>query len=408
MHLSHYSIPNLLTGVGVASFGLFVLLRDPHKKLTRLFFWCAMSVAWWSFAYGLLYSAQTPEQALRFARIGYLGVVFIPTTFCHFVAEYLKASQKRFLTVCYVLSVFFLIVSRFDIFLKGVYTNYWWGYYPKAGPLYGAFILFFYGGFGTCVYYLLKVFLELKRSGVRGQKWNQVKYVLLAFCIASASISDYLPNYGIAVYPFAYLAATGWLITMAYGTLRYRVMDITLIIRKTIIYSAVVATLTALYLGVITVAAHLFEGFTGYQTVFSSAAAAAILSFCFQPLRKRVQTFVDMKFFRQYVDREEQLYELSREVITHTTPEAMGGALMRVLEEALHPKGGALFLRAPHGNGFVRVSRVGHSSLPEMMAEDNGLATYFKDHPQPFVQDPSVELGRSESTRLKEGREDAA
>jgi hypothetical protein len=152
----------------------------------------------------------------------------------------------------------------------------------------------------------------------------------------------------------------------------------------------------------------MFENFSGYQTLFSSAAAAGLISFCFQPLRKRVQSFIDKKFFRQYVDREEKLYELSREVITHTTPEAMGGALMHVLDEALHPKGGALFLRSRDGGGFTPVSRIGSSALPERMDEDNELARYFKDHPQPFVRDLSDELGESRSTRLKEEREDAA
>ena len=195
---------------------------------------------------------------------------------------------------------------------------------------------------------------------------------------------------------------------MAYGTLRYRVMDINLIFRKTLIYSTVVATLMVLYLGVVAVVTHLFEGLTGYQTVFSSAVAAAIISFGFQPLRKRVQAFVDKKFFRQYVDREEKLYELSREVVTHTTTDEMGKALMRVIAEALHPKSGALYLRAPDRNGFVRISDQGPSHLPERMDEENVLALYFRNHPQPFVQDMAAEMGRSHSTRLKDDRKEAA
>jgi hypothetical protein len=232
--------------------------------------------------------------------------------------------------------------------------------------------------------------------------------MLLAFCVASASFSDYFPNYHIQIYPCAYLAAAGWLFTMAYGTLRYRVLDITLIIRKTLIYSVVMGVLMSLYLLVITILTHLFEGLTGSETVFSSAVAAGLITVCFQPLRKRVQQFVDTKFFRHYVDREEKLYELSREVITHTTPEAMSGVLMRVLEEALHPKGAALFLRSRDGNGYMCMSNIGSSALPTSMADDNPLAAYFKDHPQPFVQDLASDVAKSRSTRSQSGRESAA
>src|SRR5213083_2092035 len=115
-------------------------------------------------------------------------------------------------------------------------------------------------------------------------------------------------------------------------------------------------TLTVVYLGVVTLFAKVFEGLTGYQTFFSSAVAAGLITICFQPLRKRVQAFVDKKFFRQYVDREEKLYELSREVITHTTPEAMAQALIRVLGDTLHPKVGALFLKSRDGSGYAPVA----------------------------------------------------
>jgi hypothetical protein len=181
-----------------------------------------------------------------------------------------------------------------------------------------------------------------------------------------------------------------------------------IIFRKTLVYTVVAGALIALYLGTTTLLAHLFEGLTVHQTLFSSAVAAGLMTVSFQPLLKRVGAFFDHKFFQLHIDREEKLYELSREVITHTTPEAMGEALMRVIEDALHPKSGTLFLRSPDRNGFVRASGVGSSTLPARMQEDNALALYFRDHPQPFVQDIPSELGRSHSTRLKEERKDAA
>ncbi len=349
----------------------------------------------------------TEERALFWARIAFIGVSFIPTFTYHFVVAFLNLKRPKSLAAFYAASALFLFIIPSKFFFRGAYI-YFWGLYPQAGSIYGVFITFFYAGFALCAFDLARKYMDLKRQGDQLVLRNQVKYVFLAFCVASASFSDYLPNYHIQVYPFAYLAAAGWLAIMAYGTLRYRVMDINLIFRKTLIYSTVVAVLMVLYLSVVTIVTHLFEGLTGYQTVFSSAVAAAIISFGFQPLRKRVQAFVDKKFFRQYVDREEKLYELSREVVTHTTTDEMGKALMRVIAEALHPKAGALYLRAPDRSGFVRMSEQRPSRLPERMDEENALAVYFRSHPQPFVQDMTSEIGQSYSTRLKEDREEAA
>lgn len=393
-----YSIPVFLTSIGVAAFGLFVFSRNPRNPLNQLFGASAASVAFWSLGYGLLYSTADPVKAIAYARLGYLGVVFIPPTFCHFTVRFLGENRKKFLSVVYALSAIFLVVSQLDVFLDGVYL-YPWGYYPKAGPLYAAFIAYFYGCFGTCVAFLLRVLLKAKKEGRSPTFINQVKYVFVAFCVASASFSDYLPNYHIQVYPGAYLAAAGWLVVMAYGTLRYRVIDINLIIRKTLIYSVVTGILIGIYVLAITIFTKLFQGLTGYETLFSSGVAAGLITVCVQPLKKKIQVFVDSKFFRQYVDREEKLYELSRDVVTHTTPEDMGNALMRVLGDTVHPKLGVLYLRSRDGLGFVPVSKVGDGKTFERLADDNPLARYFADHPQPFVQEVYSDVATPKDTR---------
>ena len=81
---------------------------------------------------------------------------------------------------------------------------------------------------------------------------------------------------------------------------------------------------------------------------------------------------------------------------------------MRVIEETLHPKGGALFLRSRDGTGFVRVSDMGDLPVPARIDEDSPLTVYFKDHPQPFVRDITDDLARPRSTRNQEERESAA
>jgi len=184
-------------------------------------------------------------------------------------------------------------------------------------------------------------------------------------------------------------------------------MDMKRIVRKIFIYTSVFVPLAIAYLISATVITHFFENWPVYQMALSTAAAAVIFSFGFHSLHGRFQTFLDSKFFRQFADREEKLHELSREVITHTNPAAMSEALMRVIAQALHPKSGALYLRAPDRSGFMRMSEIASSHLPERMEEENELARYFRGHPQPFVQDAAAKIGSPQSTRAKKGREDA-
>jgi hypothetical protein len=302
-----------------------------------------------------------------------------------------------------VMSIPFALLAWNSSYIAGVYSS---GAFRAVipGPLYWLFVLHFLvmGWYG-----LIRMLSRYRTSNVSQR--NKLKYLFLGYGTALCGGAEHFAAGYIRreIVPHD-LFIIAFVFIVAYAILMHRLMDITVIIRKTLVYSLVMGILTATYLVIVALFARFFEGLTGYQTVYSSAVAAVLITLCFQPLRRRIQSFVDRKFFRQYVDREEKLYELSREVITHTTPEAMGGALMHVLNETLHPKGGALFLRSRDGSGFVRVSDIGTVVLPARMEEDNELAQYFKDHPKPFVQDMSEAIGRSESTRLKEEREDAA
>jgi hypothetical protein len=275
-------------------------------------------------------------------------------------------------------------------------------YLPTGGILLWMFSIQYVILFSRGVYLLIDEVRHLS-----GSQRNKIAYVIMGVAIGSGGgVTTFLTPLGI--YPYGIVLIPCYSILITYAITRHRLLDIAIVIRKTLVYSVVIVSLVAVYLAAIALFARIFTGIAGVQTIFSASVAAALISFVSQPLRKRIQTFVDAKFFRQYVDREEKLYELSREVITHTTSEAMGDALMHVISEALHPKGGALYLRSRQGAGFVRVSGVGSTNLPARMEEDNVLGSYFKDHPQPFVQDLPTDVGQSHDTRRKADREDAA
>ena len=388
-----------------------VTLRSPVAGRRVIRIWVAFNgfvglwaFCWWAGAFyfsdphwrwGLMYAANA-------------SAIVLPPLFVAFVKAYLNhpIHSSRLVIFSSVFSGMLLVLALirpadFIPHLQRVGV----AYIPVAGYLLWVFAV----QYAVLILIGVAVLIKALKYQTVAQR-NKTLYILIGCFVGFlGGFTTFPPSLGIVKqYPYGVILVPIYCLLITHAILRHRLMDISVIIRKTMVYSMVMVPLAIVYIALVALFTRLFEGLSGYQTVFTSAVAAGLITFCFQPLKKRVQMFVDRKFFRQYVDREEKLYELSREVITHTTPEAMGGALMHVLEETLHPKGGALFLRAREGSGFVRVSSMGSAALPDQMEEDNELAKYFKDHPQPFVQDLSDELGKSRSTRLKDEREDAA
>jgi hypothetical protein len=406
--MNHYLISANVSWVVAVGLVLFVLALRNQSQISVRFCIYTMSIGAWSFGWARMVMSTNPEAGLFWARALHLGAIFIPTTFCHFAfslfPEQFTFQKKRMIALGYVSSCLFSLACFSSQFVPSTAPHSGMTYYPQPGFLYVPFLL----------YFLIYVCLALVSLGkefrkATGIKRTQMQYVFVAYFIGYAGGAQaFLPVFRIHMPSYAMYSVPVGNGILAYSILAHRLMDINVIIRKTIVYSVVMGTLIAVYVATITLSAHLFEGLAGRETLFSSALAAGLITFFSQPLRKRVQHFVDSKFFRQYVDREEKLYELSREVITHTTPEAMGNALIHVLEQTLHPKTGALYLKSSGGVGFNRISIVNPETLPVVIADENDLTLYFKTHPQPFIREMEDENGESRSTRIEEKREGAA
>ena len=403
--LTPFALSGLLSGISSLLFGSLVLLRSRDRQIGRVWFLFTLACALWGLGVLAISRLHNPQDALWTWRCVYSFTAnWIAPLFFHFVMIFTGVRERRAVLFQYAIASIFFVMG----FTPWQYAQVQWfhdSYYCVAGKFY----LLSSAWWLLLVFFSHYVLLRTYRT-TSPLKKTQIKFFFVAMAFGfSGGVFDFLPPLGIDIYPWGNFTIFLYPLLMSYAILRHRLMDISLIIRKTLVYSVVMGTLTIIYMSVVTLFARLFEGLTGYQTIFSSAIAACLVTIGFQPLRKKVQGLVDAKFFRQYVDREEKLYELSREVITHTTSEAMAQSLIRVLSDTLHPKSAVLYLKSRDGDGFELVSQQGAKGIPRFLEGGNPLASYFQDHPQPFVQqDLPVNEGESLDTRRPERGKDAA
>ena len=98
-------------------------------------------------------------------------------------------------------------------------------------------------------------------------------------------------------------------ISVGIAILRYRLYDIDLLINRTLVYSSLTATLVAVYFGSVATMQAFFRAITGQEqqpqlaVVVSTLAIAAL----FDPVRRRIQSFIDRRFYRQKYDAAKSL-----------------------------------------------------------------------------------------------------
>jgi len=144
-------------------------------------------------------------------------------------------------------------------------------------------------------------------------------------------------------------------IASAIAILRYRLWDINLLIRRTLIYATLSSLLAATYFVCVLVLQAAFQALTGESrsglvTVLSTLAIAAL----FLPVRRRVQTAIDRRFYRLKYDAARTLALFAARARDETDLERLSKQLIEAASSAVQPAHASLWLRSPAGQGRSR------------------------------------------------------
>jgi hypothetical protein len=154
----------------------------------------------------------------------------------------------------------------------------------------------------------------------------------------------------VAYLPIGVMLILSLPISLGISMLRYKLWDIDLIIRRTLVYSMLSALLALVYFGGVVVLQNIFIALTGQAqsqlvTVVSTLAIAAL----FLPLRSRVQNFIDRRFYRRKYDAARTLAEFGALARDETNLERLSERLLDVVEDTMQPEQISLWLRTGKG-----------------------------------------------------------
>ena len=193
------------------------------------------------------------------------------------------------------------------------------------------------------------------RRGARRVERQQIKWLLyvgpIFFVASGLHIGFYyfwLAEGSLGLWASYFLVIVGGLsVPTAIGVaiLRYRLYEIDLIVNRTLVYGSLSAMLVALYLGGIVVLQQVFVALTGQQSTLAVVVSTLAIAALFNPLRRRVQGFVDRRFYRKKYDARKTLEAFSAKLRDETDLEALNNDLVGVVRETMQPAHVSLWLR---------------------------------------------------------------
>ena len=378
-----HALPVLITGLAMLVSGVFVLGKNPASSVNRMFSLICLCVAVWLIPTALGYFSREASLARFWFKWDNFGVAYISVTVFHFINVFLNRSPSRFIPIGYaVASLFGIIAVATDWLIQGV-ARYPWGYFPQWGLFFGALLLAFFFSYMASSFYLLLAEYRTVHQAVRR---NQIKYLFLAFLLAYTGSIDYLPAFGVEVYPLGFISIFSFLSVIALTVVRYRLMDITVAMARGTIFALVyIPILGVPLLGALAMEQRLqlFFGRRWWIWLWIACAALAVFAHYvnrFFQRRAEARLLAEQRRYQAVLRQAAQGMTLIREL------DRLLQLIVHLLTRAVRVRHAAVYLWDEKRRAYARAaSRLWPVKEPPVFAKDSLLGLYMLLHRTPIV-----------------------
>jgi hypothetical protein len=390
LNLSHPDVPihpywtvNTLIAVGFAPVGAVIVPRiSPKNPIGWLF--CAIGFLWGMMHFSAQYAIYTLLAApgslpASKAAAWMMGWVWVPASglivfLCLLFPDGRLPSRRwRWFAWLSLLLILAGVISqglapRSVFYLGGIYNPLGVEGLPNVGEQVQTLV------FALIFVSAASLFVRLLRA--RGVERQQLKWftysstlaisgVILTYTISEATGALWLEWVGYVVLLVGFI---GIPISMGIAILRYRLYEIDLLINRTLVYGSLTALLAAVYFGGVAATEAIFRALTGQeeqQPQLVVVVSTLVIAALFNPLRRRIQGFIDRLFYRRKYDAAKTLAAFSARLREEPDLERLGEDLVGVVTETMQPSHVSLLMRPdpePREKKRAPIREAGHDN----------------------------------------------
>ncbi len=401
-----------------------VLKRRSRKRGHVYFSAIILSATLWSVTILVTDLLSQKDQIIIWSRLSFTSTVFVVFNVLffsiYFPRKYPINKYYKYFIIILCILFFALTFTKYIVYdFQNNKTVFKWGQ--------PAFLLFMLLGFG----YSLGLLLRKYKINRNNNEKQQIKYVLfgLTISIFLAIITNLIfPLFKIAeVRYLGPLAIIIFLTSTTYAIIKHRLLDIRLVIIRTITYSLVVLLISATVVGLTLLIPQTFAFDTTTRTILAIAVSVFIV-LILDPLKKSIAKATDKLFFKAKVDYQKLLQELSEIINREIDLDVLLHSLSHKLEQQLKIKNASIYIVGVAGGAFYkrkgRVNELGQKldqeeleklelesdqDLDSKLAHNNPLIEYLRKEQRVIVlealerkiEDTQDEHARNELERSK-------
>lgn len=290
--LNPFAISELLTAIVYLPLFLLIFIKG-KTKLAKIYSFHMLAVFIWGIG-GFLVSVSTkPHLAEELWKITYVGVLFIPVFFYHAVLILTERRAPLILFLIYLQAILFSILAlngEIIVLTRYVYNSFYW---VKGSPFF-VYSIIPWVTISVSTHLALIAYYQKYYPNQKGQ----IRALILIMIAFAGGFTNFFPGLDIDIYPVGNFFVPLVSVVITYAIFKHQLFDITIVIKKSVVYSVLIAFISLLYLLTVFLLERFAQGLLGYRSLIISIFTAFGLGLLFFPLRHRIQQFVDRYFFK--------------------------------------------------------------------------------------------------------------
>ncbi len=374
--------------------------RSAAHRLWGVF---CISVLFWGVGAYKVATASDPTNAIWWWRIAYVGVIFIPVLFTHFVHTFLGIKNKPLVIGAYIFGFTFSLLNLFTgLFIREVRFVFDQFYYiSNPTTLYNLFFLFFV----SFILYGHIALLTAYRKAQGIQK-TQIKYFFIATAIGFGGGSfSYLPVYGIDIYPTLNLTVCLFAPIITYAILRYRLMDVRLVARRAFVYFIVSIFVYSVYSLLIVLYTRFFGSVFSPQALIAGFFVAPLFVALFFWFNAVVEKFANRHLFYSLYNYQKTIADLTRKLSYSNDLDQIINSIVDTIKQTMQlNRAGVLLISKEDKIVRFKIAKViGFDEKNGIsLVQDNFLTQHLKKTQTPLIRDElELSLKDIEDSRSK-------
>ena len=287
---------------------MFLVLVRGREKYHYLFAGALLMCALWDIGIFLLMIRNDfLDEIPIYGYVSWYPATFLPALFYHFTCSYLNLPKKWSLIFIWTYCIGAFVLCVFGIFGKitGIYYYSWANIYRLDSRMLNAQVLGFIPLFYIFVWYSCWLFFRAYKRETSPVKKRHIIYILISLFVISLALVKVATLHGI---DNPYLLPIGILLTAVFGALigiaiiKYRLLDITVIIKKTTIYSVLLGLIVFIF----SFSEHMLATYVGgifvQHSIFMHLLSIAIVIGVLVPIRQKIEHIIERFFEKKKVE----------------------------------------------------------------------------------------------------------